>query len=84
MSFVSSFFSGLLCLSGFFLLSLILVVGYKTIEFYIKERFFIKPVEVQQPTASIKRKRKRKAPTPIRSIEIDPQEIDRIYVKKAN
>lgn len=83
MSFVSSFFSGLSCLCGFFLLSLFIVVGIKWLSFFIKEHFYQKPVEVLEPPP-IKRKRKRKTPTPVRSIEIDPQEVDRIYVKKAN
>ena len=85
MSFVPSFFSGILCLSGLFIISLVIVVGFRTIEFFIKEHFLVNPTSVEKPPPrTIKRKRKKSYPSPVRSIEIDPQEVDRIYVKKAN
>lgn len=63
-----------------FIISFILVVGIKAIFIAVKSRFIKKP-----PVASVTVKRKkRKPPTAIRSIEINPEEIDRIYVKKSS
>lgn len=65
-----------------FLCCLIAVLGVKALISSLSIRTSIsKPTETPKP----KRKRAQKPKTinPIRSIEINPQEIDRIYVRKA-
>ena len=77
------FFSGLLLVAFLFVLSFCTVIGvkslyYKILDFFPK-RSMIKsaPTPVEQPKKTLAKKRK-----PIRSIEINPDGIDRIYVKK--
>ena len=83
---LSSFLAGFFSTVFLFILSVILVLGVKSLQTLIKE-FFTKPQpseqEIKKQPPSPKRK-KRKAPSPQRSIEIDPSEIDRIYVKKSS
>lgn len=95
---IPSYVAGPFFLLLFFGLSVCLTLGTKTLITYIKERFFIKPdkpvrlasEEPQKTTPHIKSnlperlsapvKRKRKA---VRCIEIDPDNVDRIYVRKS-
>ncbi len=76
----SSLFLGPLCLIGFFLVSLILVAGIKLLYLYFK----------REPIKFIpKKSRKTPAPKPqqvkaVKSIEINPDEVDKIYVKKVS
>ncbi len=78
-------FLGFICTVGFFVLSLFIVAGGKLIFLSVKERFFPKkiPTPTVPKTTVVKRAKK---PTtirkPVRSIEIDPEQVDRIYVKK--
>ena len=85
-----SFFSGLLSLFSLFALSVLIVLGAKIIYLHIKQYF---PKEHASPVApTIKKQtqtnRKRTPRTiksvPVRTIEIDPNEVDRIYVKKSS
>ena len=68
-----------------FLLCFVSVVGVKTAINALKD-LFPKPVAPIKPqTNNVKKtvnRTKRRATTPIRSIEIDPEQVDRIYVKK--
>ena len=68
-----------------FALCTILVVGVKVV-FYNLKTLFIQPVVVEQEVVKRKkpRPRKPKPKTPERSIEINPNEIDKIYVKKVS
>jgi hypothetical protein len=85
----SSFVIGLLCTGSLFATCFLLVVGFKAILYAVKERLIKPPKAPPEPEVkSIKRvqtKHKRKpkpVPKPVRSIEIDPEQVDRIYVKK--
>lgn len=71
---LKSFFAGLISLIVLFFLCLVFVVGVKSV--YL--RYFYKPKP--KPIAEQKPKQKRK----IKSVTINPEEIDRIYVKKAS
>lgn len=75
----SSLFLGPLFLVAFFIASVVIVAGIKILYLYFKrEPVRLKPERVKKP--------KTVKPTPpqkpIRSIEINPDEVDRIYVKK--
>lgn len=85
----ASFIIGLLCTLLMFVLCVVVVVGVKAIIYAIKERLLANKPQtppVQEPKLEkqrVKRKRKPKTvPKPVRSIEIDPEQVDRIYVKK--
>ena len=88
-----SFFNGLLSTLFLFILSGVIVIGAKTIQLYLKEFFpkaEITPPPIEQPPPQVattpKKKTTRKKPSKtsavIKSIEIDPKQVDRIYVKK--
>ena len=75
----SSLFLGPLFLITFFLASVVIVAGIKILYLYFKrEPVKLKPERVRKP------KIVKPAPPqkPIRSIEINPDEVDKIYVKK--
>ena len=76
----SSLFLGPLFLIAFFVASVVIVAGIKILYLYFKrEPVRLKPERVKKP------KTVKPAPPPqkpIRSIEINPDEVDRIYVKK--
>ena len=78
-----SFFLGFVLVTLFFFLSLFLVLGIKLTIYSIKSYFNIEP---EKPTAVVRQRKPRQkkpaSPPLIRSIEINPEEIDRIYVKK--
>lgn len=69
---LKSFSAGLISLLVLFLLCLVLVAGVKSV--YL--RFFYKP----KPKAIVKHKPKKH----VKSVTINPDEIDRIYVKKVS
>ena len=84
----SSVVLGLLCTFGLFMFSLVTVVGVKAI-FYSVLDSIIKPKPQQEPKKAERKKRptQKKQPStskPIRSIEIDPEQIDKIFVKKSS
>ena len=72
---------GLLFLMLLFVLSVILVVGVKFTSLWLKKLF---PSSSKQEIVAPKPVKKRKKAKPIKSIEIDPDEVDRIYVKKVS
>ncbi len=80
--FFASFFSGLLSLGGLFFLSAVIVISAKTLIYFIKSKLpQSKPIEEpEKPKRQYNKKPK--SPSAIRSIEINPEEIDRIYVRK--
>lgn len=81
---LSSFIIGFLCTGTLFVLCFLVVVGFNAVLNAIKERL-VKRENSQSPIPKTKRKRKaRPDPNPVRSIEIDPEQIDRIYVKKTS
>ncbi|MBQ3116041.1 MAG: hypothetical protein IJC07_03325 [Clostridia bacterium] len=84
MSVVSLFFLGLFYVCLLFSLCVLLVVGVKLIYSHVKS-IFAPPsaIPIKQPTAVKSTKPKRK-PKTFRSIEINPEEVDRIYVKKVS
>lgn len=81
---LSSLFLGLLSTAFLFIISLFLTIGAKTVfnKFFYREK-------VENPSSTqkkVKRTRKtpnKNSPSVVRSIEIDPSTVDRIYVKKA-
>lgn len=80
---LSSALEGLFGTIALFIISCILVVGSKVIFLKLKSILPKKqpPLEPVTPAKQTVKK-PRKKPATIRSIEIDPAEIDRIYVKK--
>ena len=70
-----------------FIICLFITVGFQVVSLSLKE-FFQKPapptpVKAQvAPTTDTPKPRRKRKRKPVRSIEIDPDEIDRIYVKK--
>lgn len=95
---LSSFLPGLGLLILLFAACFIAVVGVKTVFFSVKDivaRYKsaekpaeksaeqIKPTPKQTQTAK-RRVYKRRIPRPERSIEINPNEIDRIYVRRSS
>ena len=65
-----------------FVLCVFLVLGAKSsltlVKKYLPKKQSPAPVTERKPKAT----RRKKSPSPVRSIEINPDEIDRIYVKK--
>ena len=85
---LNSFLLGLVFSLSLFAFCLVIVVGIKTVIKALKIRF-IKPTEEPLPTPKAPRKPRKKSVrkktvVPFRSIEINPEEIDRIYVKKSS
>lgn len=78
-----SFLTGLFYTSMFFFLCLFSVIGAKFLLFY----YFSQKNVKRTPKPQHKKKPKTPQPSiskPIKSIEINPDEIDRIYVKKSS
>ena len=79
MDFLSDFILDFLVFVSLFAAFYLAVAGVKVAVFYVKKRFG-KFFRVRR---AVKIKpQKRKKPAAIRSIEINPEEVDRIYVKK--
>ena len=81
----TSFLLGLTCTLVLFILCYVVVVGIKYIYLSLGN-FYKKPTPknvnaVHKPNQ--KRQQPKKSNAPIRSIEIDPEQIDKIYVKKS-
>ena len=80
---LSSFLAGFLSTAFLFVISVIIALGIKTLDLLIKELAEEKPSPESKPKKA-RRKKRRKTTAPQRSIEIDPSQIDRIYVKKSS
>ena len=74
-----SYLLGPLFLICFFLTSLIAVVGIKTILYALRIKFFPKK-HVDIPV----KQEKTKKPRVVKSVEINPDEVDKIYVKRVS
>lgn len=88
-----SFFNGFLSTLFLFILSSVVVIGAKAIQIFLKELFpklEIPQQPIEQPPIPPKEQPKKRSPQKkpskssaiIKSIEIDPNQVDRIYVKK--
>lgn len=73
-------FLGFTCSLLLFALCFILVIGLKTVWLFAKNAL-IKPPKKK---CAKRRARTAEKPQAVRSIEINPEEIDRIYVKKSS
>ena len=83
--FFISFALGFLCTASLFMLCLIVVLGGKTLIKNLYRLIPAKPVAVsQKQEPKPKPPRVQKSPQVVRSIEIDPSTVDRIYVKKSS
>ena len=78
---ILSVFLGQLFLALFFILCFAAVVTVKIVVLYFKREK--EPDAPPAPPAKKPRKKPQRAPQ-IRSIEIDPDSVDKIYVKKAS
>ena len=80
-SIASSFILGLLFTSLLFLFSFFLVIGVKFfLIYFFKEKQNPEPIKEQKPLP----KRKKSSKPKIKYVEIDPDEIDQIVVKKTS
>ena len=83
-TFVFNFLLGLICTLFLLVISVIIVLGIKALGFF--STGFTKKPQVNQPKpkkhAPKKPKPLKHASNIVRSIEIDPEQIDKIYVKK--
>ncbi len=84
----SSVVLGILFICIFYSLCLFLVVGIKMVYLTFKSKFTspIKPIETKKP-CEIEQKiqaPKVRKPRTVRSIEINPDDVDRIYVRKSS
>ena len=83
-NFFLSFTLGLLCTLSLFALCFLIVLGAKALYVHIIKALPKQPLP-EPEIKEVKKKRPRsipKIPKAIRSIEIDPNSVDRIYVKK--
>ena len=76
----SSLFLGPLFMLVFFVICVVIVAGIKILYLYFKRT----PVKLRSPVKKRKPQESKPLPKPVRSIEIDPDEIDRIVVKKVS
>ena len=79
-SILPSFLSGLAFLVVFFFISLFLVVGIKVVFLHLENKL-IKRNRPKKQTATTKKPPK-KQQNVVKSIEINPEEVDKIYFKK--
>lgn len=89
---LSPFIVDLICTCFLFVLSVLIVLGGKMLvlmvyEFVSKKTALSKPVQQIQPkikSTTPKKSKSTKKPSIVRSIEIDPEHVDKIYVKKSS
>ena len=75
-----SLFLGPLFLIVFFIVCLIIVAGIKILYLYFKRS----PVKFKETIKRVKKPAPAEVRKPVRSIEINPDEVDKIYVKKVS
>ena len=93
-NFFASFSVGFLCTLTLFALCFLIVLGGKTLvnafKSYASDNLIKEQPTPTKTPAPVKTSKPRKpktiksTPKPVKSIEIDPLEIDRIYVKKSS
>ena len=81
--FFPPFAIGLFCTVCLFVLSFFIVVGAKTVYESLKNLLPKKEQNIPTPKKTRPKPRKPKSPQVVRTIEIDPTQVDKIYVKKA-
>ena len=81
--FFSSFAIGLFCTASLFVLSFFIVIGAKTVYETLKNILKKEQITPTPKKPSSPKPKKPKTPPIVKSIEIDPSQVDRIYVKKA-
>ena len=82
-NFALNFFLGLICTLAIFVLSIIITLGIKTLSLICLD-LAKKSKNTQPKKAPAHKKPKQSSSKVIRSIEIDPEQIDKIYVKKTS
>lgn len=80
---VPSFISAPLILAAMFFMCLMTVVGIKSLLLALKRKY-LKPAEPEKPPAPAPSATPRKKPRTVKSIEIDPDDVDKIYVRKSS
>ncbi len=85
-NFISNFFLGFICTLFLLILSVIITLGLKTLGwFYLERSKKTQPTQQVKKSSATNKSKPQKAPSNIvRSIEIDPEQIDKIYVKKTS
>ena len=85
----SSFVTGFCCVTLMFVISVVLVLGVKSAYNALNKLFASDECTTINAVPNVKRRRRKRAPVvqntqpqAVRSIEINPEEIDRIYVRK--
>ena len=78
---IISFVAGAFATLSLFIISLILVVGIKSV-YYSLKGYFSKKQPQSEP--EIKPHSEKRKPRTVRTIEIDPNIADRIYFKKSS
>ena len=74
-----SYILGPLFLICFFIISLITVAGIKSVIIAVKSKFAPqKPIAAKKPAPATKK------PKIVKSVEINPDEVDKIYVKRVS
>ncbi len=89
---LSPFIVDFICTFFLFVFSVIIVLGGKMLilivyDFIFKKTALSQPVQQSQPKAKStapKKSKSTKKPSIVRSIEIDPEHVNKIYVKKSS
>lgn len=82
--FFISFTVGFLCTVALFCICFLLVLGGRVIFLFISRYAPQQPQAVNNDSYKKPPRKSTPVPKPVRSIEIDPSKIDRIYVKKSS
>ncbi len=90
-NFAINFFLGLICTLFLFVLSVIITLGVKSL--YLMRLDLIKKQNISKPdqkptepkkTVATKKPKTQTSKKTVKSIEIDPEIVDKIYVKKSS
>lgn len=80
---VPSYVSAPLILAAIFFTCLISVAGIKALALALKRKYAKTP-EPEKPLVPTRAAAPRKKPRAVKSIEIDPDDVDKIYVRKSS
>ena len=81
-NFAFNFFLGLICTAFLLFISVVITLGVKSLSVIYFDLAKKSKTKTQPSPPQKKPKPQKTSSTVIRSIEIDPQQIDKIYVKK--